>query len=376
MIWLDNAATTLRKPPAVSAAVSAAVRELADPGRGGHVPARRAAETAFACREAAARLFHVPQQEQVVFTMNATHGLNIAVKSLARPGSRVVVSGCEHNAVLRPLTAVGAAVEVAASPLFDREAALAAFSEKLTEETSLCVVNAVSNVFGFALPLEKLAALCRERGVPLIVDASQAAGSRPLDFAALGAAFVAMPGHKGLYGPQGTGLLLCAEPGKTLLEGGSGSDSANPMMPDYLPDRHEAGTHNMPGIAGLLQGLRFVERLGVAEIARRENALLRSAVLALGEIDELRLYTAPRIEEQAPVLSFTARGRDSQTLAEALSRRGFALRAGLHCAPLAHETAGTAPGGTVRLSLSVFNTAAELRRFAAVLKELLRKKPV
>ncbi len=375
MIWFDNAATTLRKPPSVAAAMNAALREQADPGRGGHLPAQRAAETAFACREAAARLFNVPEPEQVVFTMNATHALNIAVKSLACPGGRVVVSGFEHNAVLRPLKALGAEVVPAASLLFDRAAATAAFARELTPETELCVVNAVSNVFGFVLPVEEIAALCRKRGVPLIVDASQAAGSLPLDFQALGAAFVAMPGHKGLYGPQGTGLLLCAEPGKTLIEGGSGSDSANPMMPDFLPDRHEAGTHNMPGTAGLLAGLRFVSRLGVKEIARRENALLQAAVRSLRELEELRLYTAQDLGEQAPVLSFTARDWDSQTLAEALSQRGVAVRAGLHCAPLAHETAGTGPGGTVRLSFSVFNKPEEIRRFTGILKELLKRPP-
>lgn len=376
MIWLDNAATTLRKPPTVPRAVATAVGELADPGRGGHKPAIRGAETAFACREAAARLFHVPEPEQVVFTMNATHGLNIAIKSLAGPRERVVISGYEHNAVLRPLRAIGAEIVVAVSPLFDRAAALAVFDEALTPETSLCVVNAVSNVFGFVLPFEEIAALCRQRGIPLIVDASQAAGHMPLDFAALGASFIAMPGHKGLYGPQGTGLLLCGEAGKTLLEGGSGSDSANPMMPDFLPDRHEAGTHNMPGVAGLLEGLCFVESRGIERISQYEFSLLRETVAQLRELEELTLYTAPTLAEQAPVLSFTARGWDSQELAEALSRRGIAVRAGLHCAPLAHQTAGTFPGGTVRLSFSVFNRPEELRRLRAVLKELLRSRPL
>jgi len=374
VIYFDNAATTLIKPEGVANAAAAAIRRLASPGRGAHAAAMAAARKAYECREAAADLFHVADPSQVVFTMNATHALNIAIKSLAGKGDRVVISGYEHNSVLRPLNAIGTDWTVAASPLFDEEATLRAFEEKLTAGTRLAVVNYVSNVFGFVLPVGRIAELCRRQGIPLIVDASQAAGTQKVDFEALGADFVAMPGHKGLYGPQGTGLLLCGQAGRTLMEGGSGSDSRLPLMPEYLPDRHEAGTHNMPGIAGLLEGIRFVRRLGTKRIRGIEEHLLRCAVKHLRELEEVQLYAAPETVTQGPVLSFNLRGMDCQDVAERLSQRGIAVRAGLHCSPLAHRSAGTEHSGTVRLSFSVFNTEQEIHRFIHALKAILKEK--
>ena len=223
MIYLDSAATTLQKPPAVARAVSSAVGRLATPGRGGHVPAMRAAETAFLCRQAAAELFQVESPEQVVFTSNATHGLNLAIHSLLKPGDAVVISGYEHNAVTRPLHALGVNIRVAAGPLFDPEAQVRAFERQLDETVRAVICNHVSNVFGFILPVEGIAALCRERGIPFVLDASQSAGCLPVHMGELGAAFVAMPGHKGLYGPQGPqharhcrpagGTSLCSDTG-------------------------------------------------------------------------------------------------------------------------------------------------------------------
>ena len=360
MIYLDSAATTLQKPAAVARASAWAINHLASPGRGGHRPAMAAADTAFACREAAARLFHVDGPERVVFTFNATHGLNIAIKTLARPGSRVVVSGYEHNAVTRPLHALGADIRVARSPLFDQAAALEAFRRELDRGADLAVCTHVSNVFGFILPIEDIAALCRAREVPLIIDASQSAGVLPLDFQALGAAFAAMPGHKGLYGPQGTGLLLCGTDPDTLLEGGTGSESKRQSMPDFLPDRLEAGTHNIAGVAGLLEGLRFLENRGVARIAAQEGGLTARMGAGLRELPGVETFQAQDPSAQAGVLSFRLRGRDCEEVGELLGSRGIALRAGLHCAPLAHETAGTLETGTVRASVSAFTTGREI----------------
>ena len=217
MIYLDSAATTFQKPAAVQRAVVQAMRTMSSPGRGGYAAAQQADELLFRCRSAAAELFSVPSSEQVVFTMNATHGLNIAIKSLVRPCGRVVVSGYEHNAVTRPLHALGARIKVAASPLFDRAALLRAFENSISPELDAVVCTHVSNVFGFVLPIKEIAALCRAERVPLIVDASQSAGILPFELDTLGAAFIAMPGHKGLYGPQGTGLLLCAHDAAPLL---------------------------------------------------------------------------------------------------------------------------------------------------------------
>ena len=363
MIYLDSAATTLQKPSSVARATAWAIQHLASPGRGGHRPAMAAAETAFACREAAAELFHVPEPERVVFTFNATHGLNIAIKTLAKPGSRVVISGYEHNAVTRPLHAVpDLKLRVARSPLFDGEAALEAFEKELDQGADLAICTHVSNVFGFILPVEKIAELCRDRGIPLIIDASQSAGCLPLDFEKLGAAFVAMPGHKGLYGPQGTGLLLCGMDPEPLLQGGTGSESRLQSMPAFLPDRLEAGTHNVAGLAGLLEGLRFVRRRGVENIAAQESLLIRRMGEGLKEVPGARVFLAQNPLEQSGVLSFQLENWDCEDLGDALGDRGFALRAGLHCAPLAHESAGTLERGTVRASVSAFNTRRDVEQ--------------
>ena len=372
MIYLDSAATTLQKPPAVARAAAWAVGNLASPGRGGHLPARRAAETAFSCRQAAADLFGMESPEQVVFTSNATHGLNIAIKSLVKPGDRVLISPWEHNAVTRPLHALGAEILVARAPLFDRQGLLDAFEVGLERDPAAVVCTHVSNVFGFILPMEEIAALCRRRRVPLIVDASQSAGCLPVRQEKLGAAFIAMPGHKGLYGPQGTGLLLCAGEAVPLIQGGTGSASALQTMPDYLPDRLEAGTHNLPGIAGLLAGLRYVAARTPEAIGKREGGLIRRAAQGMARLPRVRAFQARDPACQSGVLSFQVEGMDCEAVGEALSRRGIALRAGLHCAPLAHENAGTLEAGTVRLSVSDFNTAAEVDRFVWELSRLVQ----
>ena len=245
MIYLDSAATTLQKPPEVAMAATRAIRQLASPGRGGHRPAMEAAKVAFSCREEAAALFHVPTPEQVVFTASATHGLNLAIGTLVRPGARVALSGYEHNAVTRPLHARNAKLLVARAPLFRPEAMVAAFREQLDLGAEVAVCTHVSNVFGYILPMEEIARLCRERGVPLIVDASQSAGALPLDFQALGADFVAMPGHKGLYGdgpsavrpnagaadPGGHGQRVCP-PGDARLSPGPGR-AGDPQPPGH-----------------------------------------------------------------------------------------------------------------------------------------------
>ena len=374
MIYLDSAATTLQKPPAVARAAARAIGRMASPGRGGHRPAMLAAQTAFSCREEAAALFHVPSPEQVVFTFNATHALNIAIKSLVKPGGRVLISGYEHNAVTRPLRAIpGVTIRVALAPLFQPQAMLRAFQKELEEEDADAVVcTHVSNVFGCALPIEGVARLCREHRVPLVVDAAQSAGCLPLDFQALGAAYVAMPGHKGLYGPQGTGLLLCGADPDPLLEGGTGSESIRQSMPDFLPDRLEAGTHNLPGIAGLLEGLRYLRRTGVEAVAAHERRLIRELGRGLEQLPGVQVFRARNPEDQAGVLSFRLEGRDCEEVGELLGDRGFALRAGLHCAPLAHQTAGTLASGTIRASVSAFNTQQEIGQFLRCMTDVAK----
>ncbi|MCI8330187.1 MAG: aminotransferase class V-fold PLP-dependent enzyme [Oscillibacter sp.] len=373
MIYLDSAATSFQKPASVAAAMWEALASMSSPGRGGYPAAVRAADTAFQCRSELAELFGLENPEQVVFTLNATHALNIAIKSLVPPGGKAVISGYEHNAVTRPLEALGANVSVAIAPLFDPDAVRAAFDRLISPDTNAVICSHVSNVFGFIQPVEAIAQICRSRGVPFIIDASQSAGVLPLNMKSLGAAFIAMPGHKGLYGPQGTGVLLCGEgvDARPLLEGGTGSQSLQQKMPDFLPDRLEAGTLNMPGIAGLLAGVRYVRRGGPEKILDHEKHLTQMAVQGLDSLPGLRLFHAPELRNQTGVFSLTAEGADVEAVSSALAERGIAVRSGLHCAPLAHRTAGTLNTGTVRLSFSDFNTPEEVARLIRMIHGIL-----
>lgn len=375
MIYFDSAATSFQKPPSVPRAVMTAIQTMSSPGRGGYDAAMRAAETAFQCRGELQELFEMEAPEQVVFTMNATHGLNIAIKTLVHQGTRVVISGYEHNAVTRPLTALGADVTVAESPLFQPEQAVETFERAISGGAEVVICSHVSNVFGYVQPIEEIAALCRRKGIPLIVDASQSAGILPVSWKTLGAAFIAMPGHKGLYGPQGTGVLLCGDiPPKTLLEGGTGSASLQQKMPDFLPDRLEAGTHNMPGIAGLLEGVRFVKRKGTGTILAHERRLAEKMAEELRRLPDIRIYANDPLSAQSGVLSFTSGQMDPEQLGSEFGKHQVAVRTGLHCAPLAHRSAGTLETGTVRISFSAFNTEAEVRRAAEILRQILQRK--
>ena len=344
MIYLDNGATSFPKPAAVVRAVGAAVAREGNPGRGGYPAAMAAAETLYRCRETAGALFGCGP-EQVVLTANCTQGLNMAIRTLVSPGDRVAVSGFEHNAVTRPLRLLGAEVVPAGRKLFDWEDTLNDWDAALAKKPKAAVFTHVSNVFGYILPAAELASMCRDRGVPFIIDAAQSAGALDVSLKDLGADFIAMPGHKGLLGPMGTGLLLCGRLPKVWLAGGTGSDSIRQEMPDYLPDRAEAGTANVPGAAGLLAGMEEVRQLGMANIAAREAREAARCARGLRKLG-LEVFSGPH---QAGTVSVRA-GTDCEALAEELAKRGIALRAGLHCAPLAHESAGTLDTGTLRVS--------------------------
>lgn len=370
MIYFDNGATTLPKPWKVVKQMAWALSACGNPGRGGHRQAMAAAEAIYACRCMAAKMFGA-KPEQVTFTSSATHGINIALHTLIAPGDRVVTSGFEHNAVTRTLTALEAKIVPASTAMFDAEQTYREFCQALEEKTKAVVVNHVSNVFGSVQPLPEIADLCRRKGIPLVVDAAQSAGVLPLDLQRLGEAFIAMPGHKGLYGPQGTGILLsCVQP-KPLLYGGTGSQSALPLMPDFLPDRLEAGTLNVPGILGLQAGLEFVQQATPEHIRSHEQRLAKRMAQGLGQIPGVRVFGDGQTQ-QVGVLSFVVKDRDGEEVAQALAEREIAVRAGLHCAPLAHRSAGTDQTGTVRVSFSAFNTLEEVERFLRCLRDICR----
>ena len=356
MIYLDNGATTFRKPPGVYRAVQRAMTTCANPGRGGYAAARRAADVVYGCREEAGHLFDC-LPEQVVLTGNCTHGLNLAIHSCVKPGSRVVISGFEHNAVTRPLHAIGVDLRIAGTRLFDWEDTLRDFEKQLSGADA-AVFTHVSNVFGYILPVEEMCRMCRDSGIPFIIDAAQSAGTMPVSLKNLGADFIAMPGHKGLLGPQGTGLLLCKAGAEPLFYGGTGSFSREQTMPQELPDRLEAGTLNVPGYAGLLEGLRYTRKVGTDALFRREPGLLQHCVRGLRKAG-MQVFSG---DHQAATVSFRC-GLDCEEAAERLGKRGIAVRAGLHCAPYAHASAGTLETGTVRVSIGYDTFEEEIAGF-------------
>ena len=367
MIYLDNGATSFHKPPEVAQAMLRAMRTCANPGRGGHRPAMEAAKVVLRCRERAAQLFQC-QPEQVVFTGNCTQGLNTAIRSLVKPGSRVVISGFEHNAVTRPLHALGARVSVAGRKLFSPEDTLECWETALKKGVDAAVFTHMSNVFGYILPMQEMAALCRQYGVPFVIDAAQSAGVLPVSLEETGAAYIAMPGHKGLLGPQGTGLLLCGQMPEPLLYGGTGSLSASREMPDFLPDRGEAGTLNVPGIAGLEAGMAWLQEKGQSQILARQKKQVTVCTDVLTRMG-VRVFSGPC---QSGTLSIVP-SMDCEEAAAEFSRRGIALRAGLHCAPLAHESAGTHQTGTLRISFGHDACPMQTARFLEAAKEVLQK---
>lgn len=373
MIYLDNAATTLHKPRAVAEAVQRAMQGAAGYARGNHAAAARAGEVVYSCREQAAALFGVRDPARVVFTMNATHALNLAIHALVKPGMRVAVGGYEHNAVMRPLALRGIQPMVLDTPLWDSAAMVERAKAALADGAELFIINHVSNVFGFLAPLTEIAALLTEKGIPLILDASQSAGVIGIDVQTMPClAAVCMPGHKGLYGPQGTGILLALDDriaANPLLAGGTGSLSEEMQQPDFLPDALESGTPNVPGIAGLAAGLAFVQAVQPTQILAHEQELAHEFTRALAREGRIECFSgAP----QTGVVSLRVQGVSCERLAELLAREKIAVRAGLHCAPLAHRTAGTEDTGTVRFSLSFYSTAHMLEHTADLLYKMIK----
>lgn len=364
MIYFDNAATTYPKPRTVPRAVFASFRKYgANPGRAGHDLSFSTAEQVYRCRKSLAEMFGAPGPEQVAFTLNCTYALNMALKGLLNQGDHVITSDLEHNAVIRPLEQLrrdGVISYTCAHVSIGNPAAtVAAFERAIRPNTRLIVCTHVSNVFGVILPVEQIGALAHRRGLLFVVDCAQSAGVLPVRMDQVHADCLCMPGHKGLYGPMGTGVLLCGrrEPMRTIIEGGTGSLSKRPEQPELMPDRFESGTVNVPGIIGLRAGLEFVRTRGMDAIRHHECSIANRIYQGLSGIPNVRLYTpAPREGVLAPVISFNIKGLGSEQTAALLNESGIAVRAGLHCAPAAHRTFGTLETGTVRVSPGAFNT--------------------
>lgn len=380
MIYLDNAATTLEKPPAVSRAMCWAMRHAGGAGRSAHPPAMLGADIIYDTRRLAAQVFDVPDPTRVIFTANATQALNMALYAMAQTRRHFAISGFEHNAVYRPILELvkrnNLKLTMLRSALWEDALLLEQAEQAIRDGADCFVLCHVSNVFGYIQPLEQLDALLSEHGIPLILDASQSAGVLPLSVSKLHSlTAVGMPGHKGLYAPPGTGMLLWMSQDlpAPLLLGGTGSLSEQADMPDFLPDRLESGTVNVAGIAGLFEGLQFVSKVGELEIAAWECKLRDLVTEKLREVPGVTVYTSPDPQKQTGVLSFTCRQLPCEIVAQRLAEHNICVRAGLHCAPLAHSTAGTLETGTVRISPGWFQSVRQMRRFCDILAHICGK---
>lgn len=374
-MYLDNAATTFPKPECVYQTLDAFMRgSAANPGRSGHRMAVSADQAIAGARLRLARLLNAADARQIIWTANCTGALNLALKGLLRPGDHVVTTQMEHNSVARPLRTReqrGVAVSRVACPggVFD----LAALLAELRPETRLVALTHASNVTGAVLPIADVAAECHRRGVKVLVDAAQTAGALPIDVRAWELDLVAMPGHKGLFGPPGTGALYVREDIELtpLTEGGTGSQSELDLQPEGLPERFEAGTLNSAGIAALGAAVEWIQSTGMDLIHEREAALLQCLWSGLSEIEGVTLYGPPPGPERAAVLSFNLAGWEPTDAAAVLDQSfDIQCRPGLHCAPWAHRSLGTDPGGTVRFSPGFFNTPDEIDAAVAAVREL------
>lgn len=371
MIYFDNAATTFPKPREVIDRVGLALSSLGgNPGRSAHRLAMLAEYEVFACRTAAAELFSC-SSERVIFTQNTTYALNMAMRG-SYHGGAIMLSDLEHNSVRRPALALCGDVRIFDSFLEERdekkrvERILSGIEGRLRGVGMICC-TAASNICGATLPIREIGQLCHERGVTFIVDGAQAAGTHELDMKRDSIDLLCLPGHKGLYGPMGVGLLLIGEDiePKPFLFGGSGVDSLSPDMPGMPPERYEAGTLPLCAIAGLRAGMEFVSKRSISSIRRHVEGLSHRLITELSALGLIKVFCPERLGSS---VSFRDRLQEPEETAELLDRAGICVRAGYHCAPLAHERLMTGKGGTVRVSFSVFNTESEVDRLVEVLK--------
>jgi cysteine desulfurase/selenocysteine lyase len=381
MIYLDNAATTFPKPPSVIEAVRRFMAEVgANPGRSGHRLSIEAERVRAESRERIARLFGAPDPLRVVFTPNVTHALNLVFFGVLERGDRVAVTGMEHNSVMRPLRFLeGRGIEpvlVRTAP--DGTVDPADFSRALDRPVKLvCVIHA-SNAIGTIVPIREIGRICRERRVPLMVDAAQTAGALPIDVVSDNIDLLAFTGHKGLLGPTGTGGLVLG-PGfdeqtiAPFVFGGTGSRSDSDTQPDFLPDRFESGTPNIAGLAGLRESLGWITERGVDSIRAHETGLARRLIEGLGTIDGVTIYGVTDPARRTAAVSFRIDGVDNAAVARRLTDEfDIMCRAGLQCAPRAHMTMGTFPAGTVRLSIGPFNTEDDIDAALAAVAKIAR----
>ncbi|MFC1974598.1 aminotransferase class V-fold PLP-dependent enzyme [Chloroflexota bacterium] len=381
MIYLDNAATSWPKPTEVLKAMTDVLeRAGGNPGRSGHRLSIEAARLMYDTREDIARFFHINDPLRVIFTSNATHAINVALRGLLKPGDHVVTSSIEHNAVMRPLRSLekqGLNLRVV-SCAADGSLDVKDVAKAVNSNTRLVVINHASNVVGTLLPVAEIASLAHQVGALLLVDASQTAGAIPTDVQAMRIDLLAFTGHKGLQGPPGIGGLVIGDNVDTsqiepLMRGGTGSQSELEEQPDDLPDKFESGTPNVVGIAGLRAGIHWIEERGIEAIQAQEKELARTLIDGLSDIPGVKVHGTLDPDRSTAIVSITVAGRRVSEIGLRLDEEyGILSRVGLHCAPAVHKTIGSFPEGTVRLAPGVFTTMDDIRTTIWAIEKVVR----
>ena len=367
MIYLDNAATSFPKPECVCREMDRCMREYcANPGRSGHPLSLKAGAAVMASREAICSLFNICDPMRLVFTKNATEALNIAIKGTAFSGCHVITTSMEHNSVMRPLRALERDIGIEVTVVRGNELGEIDpddIRKEIKKNTVLIISTLSSNVNGIVMPIKELGYIASQSDLAFLVDASQGAGSMAIDVEELNISMMAFPGHKGLLGPQGTGCLYVSNgiPIKTLMEGGTGSNSDSHYQPDFLPDMLESGTLNTPGIVGLGTGASYIATAGAGQIAAQKHRLVKILIEGFSQIPGVNLYSVSDINRNSGIVAINLRDLDSGELSYILDKEyGIYTRAGFHCSPGAHKTLGTEKTGVVRFSPSLFNKVSEM----------------
>ena len=376
MIYLDNAATTYPKPECVYEAIMDCMKNYcANPGRAGHKLAMKAAREIYDTRENIAKLFNVDNPMNIVFTNNATDSLNLAIKGLVKSGDHIITTSMEHNSVIRPIKALEKLGIENTIVECDKEGFLDInnLEKAIKPNTRLIVTTHASNVCGTLIDIKAVSEVAKSNNILYLVDASQTAGVYNIDLKEIEADMVAAPGHKGLLGPQGTGILYIREGLNLdiLKEGGTGSKSEDLFQPELLPDKYESGTHNTPGIVGLNEGIKFIFNEGIDKIKQHEEELCKYMLERLEEVPNIKIYGPKDASKRASVITINIGNMDSGEITFLLdSEYNIATRSGIHCAPLAHKTLGTLEQGAVRFSLGYFNTKEDIDKAIEALKEI------
>lgn len=382
LIYLDNAATTFPKPRAVTDAVLACLtRYGGNPGRGAHALSVAAAEKIYECRALAADLFGVAEAERVFFTMNTTHGLNTVLKGLLKTGAHVLCSDLEHNAVYRPLYKMAEEGRITfdvfptmvGDPARNATRICAGIARRLRSNTQMVVCTHASNICSETLPIREIGSFCHRHGLLFVVDGAQSAGHEPISVDEMNIDALCVPGHKGLYGLQGCGMVILGKGilPDTLTEGGNGVLSLSGNMPNFSPERYESGTLPTPAIVGLGEGIRAVRQIGTEEILSHEKMLFRRTAEILSSQKEVILYL-PKTE--GAVLLLNIRGIPAERVGNLLNEKGICVRSGYHCTALGHRTLGTAESGAVRVSFGIYNHVGEVEALCRAIRRIIRER--